>query len=251
MKIDTTLNKILNYTKPLLYDTDYEGYEYAYAGSCFLLKWQEKLYIVSAKHCFDNHHNIKAKDIMYPIPNSEYFVGINNQFDICSQKDYADQVILEVKLDNLSKILFNSLEIIDLSYQNSIISFDNSLIKDVYLRGFPFENDNHTIFHEENNKKIRQQAYLTNSIIQTQKSSSDHCYYLKMKQPTYNYIEGNDDENAKQANGMSGSPVYAIDINNNIYFAGIIIKYNKITSEYLVINAHITRELLNKAYKKE
>ena len=250
MKIDTTLNKILNYTKPLLYDTDYQGYEYANAGSCFLLKWQEKLYIISAKHCFKNH-KVKAKDIMYPIPNSEYFLGINNQFDICSQKEYADQLILEVKLDNLSKILFNSLDIIDLSYQNSIISFDDTRIKDVYLRGFPLNNDNHTFYHEKNNKKIIQQAYLTNSFIKTRKSPYEYCYFLKMKQPTYNYIEGHDNENAKQANGMSGSPVYAIDINNNIRFAGIIIEYHKATSEYLVINAHITQELLSKAYKKE
>jgi len=245
LKIDTTLTNILNYTKPLLYDTDYEGYQYANAGSCFLLKWKKKLYIISAKHCFDKH-SVQAKNIMYPIPNSEYHLGINNQFDINSQEEYADQVILEVKLDTQSKVLFDSSTIIDLSYPTSIISFDDSKISDIYIRGFPLNNDNHDIKHEE--RKIQQQAYLTNGLIKTRKSNDDDCFYLKMKHPTYNYTLENNDDNAKQANGMSGSPVYAIDINSNIYFVGIIIKYNKITSEYLVINAHITREFISKAY---
>jgi len=45
---------ILDSTKPVLYQTGYEEWPYAYAGSCFPVRWKNNLYIVSAFHCFEN-----------------------------------------------------------------------------------------------------------------------------------------------------------------------------------------------------
>src|SRR5271169_382992 len=59
---------ILYSTKPVLYETGYKEYPYAFAGSCFPVRWNDKLYIVSAYHCFENHEVLPEKTL-YPIPN--------------------------------------------------------------------------------------------------------------------------------------------------------------------------------------
>ena len=97
------------------------------------------------------------------------------------------------------------------------------------------ENPSHEISYDE--RKIKQQAYLTNGIVSARKSAFNFCHMLKVKTPT---PEG------FSPDGMSGSPVYATDYQGNIKCAGTIIEFNIYTEGYLVIDSSVIRELLSR-----
>lgn len=230
---------ILESTKPVLYETGYEQWPYAYAGSCFPVRWKENLYIVSAFHCFENHQ-VNPENTLYPIPgNSNEFFGFCCQLraKLNEAKDlkHHDQILLQVSTDIHNNEQRNLVKAIDLSDTKSIISLSNKEIVDVWLRGFPLDNPNHEINYEEG--KIRQQAYVTNGYTSSRKSLFDFCHMLKVKTPI---------PDGMSPNGMSGSPVYATDQRNKIYLAGTVIEYNIATDEFLIIDSSVIRELLNR-----
>ncbi len=230
---------ILNSTKPILYETGYEEWPYGYAGSCFPVRWRNNLYIVSAFHCYKNHQ-VDPEKTLYPIPTDS-----NNYFGFCCKTrakvnkagdlKHYDQILLQVSADIHSDEQINSVNAFDLSDTNHYISLSNRNIKDIWLRGYLLKNPIHSIEYEKH--IIRQQAYLTNGYVSSRKSMFDFCFMLKVKTPVPEGLT---------PNGMSGSPVYAIDYNNSIRFAGTIIEHNSYTDEFLVIDSVILQELLRR-----
>ena len=208
---------ILDSTKPILYETGYNEWPYANAGSCFPVRWKDKLYIVSAFHCFENHQ-VDPKNTLYPIQTNtaEYFgfccklkVKVNEAKDL---KHY-DQILLQVSPDLHSNEQRDALAAFDLSDAESVISLSSSAIIDVWLRGFLLANPDHSIDYEK--RKIRQQAYVTNGYVSSRKSFFDFCHMLKVKTPV---------PDGMSPNGMSGSAVYAVDCTGNAKFAGTVIE---------------------------
>jgi len=230
--------KILESTKPVLYETGYDEWPYSFAGSCFPIRWENKLYIVSAFHCYENHQ-VKPEDTLYKIPiDQENFFGFCNTLraKINGAKDlkHYDQILLEVSSVIHTADEINSVESLDLSNPVSIISLADNNVKDVWLRGYLSENPLHKISYED--KKITEQAYVTNGIVSAKNSNFDYCHMLKVKTPT---PEG------FSPDGMSGSPVYAEDEQGEIRLAGVVIEFNIYTEEFLVIDALVIRELLS------
>ena len=230
---------ILEATKPILYETGYDEWPYSYAGSCFPVRWGNKLYIVSAFHCFENHQ-LKPEDTLYPIPTDKNdFLGfcftLRAKIEEAEDSKHYDQILLEVSTDIHSEEQLNSVGAIDLSNIGSIITPSDKEINDVWLRGYLSENPSHEISYDE--RKIKQQAYLTNGIVSARQSAFKFCQLLKVKTPT---PEG------YSPDGMSGSPVYATDQQGKIKFAGTIIEFDIYTEEYLVIDSSVIRELLSR-----
>lgn len=228
---------ILYSTQPILYETGCEDWPYALLGSCFPVRWENKLYIISAFHCYENH-KLKPENTLYPFPGDECkFVGFTNILRAKSNEDndqkHCDQVILEVSIYDVDKL--KDLNTLDLSYSDSILDINSSEVKDVWLRGYLWGNSNHYIDYEA--KKIQKQAFLTNGLVSKNKSPYDYCFYLKVKTPTPHDMS---------PNGMSGSPVYVEDQIGNLRLAGTIIGYNEIRKEYLAIDAKILRTILCK-----
>ena len=62
-----TIDDLLDSTSPILYETGDDEFPYAYAGTCFPIKYKNALYIVSAYHCFKNW-NIAPSQTMYMTP---------------------------------------------------------------------------------------------------------------------------------------------------------------------------------------
>jgi hypothetical protein len=241
MEREMNIPSILKSTKPILYETGYDEWPYAYAGSCFPIRWKKTLYIVSAYHCFENHQ-INPEDTLYPIPTDQSsFFGfcqkLRVKIDEATDLKHYDQILLQVSTEIHKEVHLESVESLDLSCEQAIISLSNTNIKDVWLRGYLFDNPDHEIDFEKS--KIRQQAYMTNGIVSTRKSFYNYCHMLKVKTST--------PENFSP-NGMSGSPVYAEDTQGNIRFAGTVIEYNKFTDEFLVIDSSIIRELLRREH---
>lgn len=228
---------ILNSTQPILCETGCEDWPYSYAGSCYPIRWRNDLYIVSAFHCYGNRA-ISPECTCYPIPIDErQFFGFCRKLiaknKLAKDLEHADQILLQVSSDIHSEAQLNSVEALDLSDDQSIISLSDQGIKDVWLKGYPMDNP----FHIIDETKIIKQAYVTNGIEYAKKSSYDHCHYLKVKTPT---------PNSYSPNGMSGSPVYALDLHDRIRLAGTLIGYNRYTNEFLVIDSSIIRETIKK-----
>ncbi|MGD9212513.1 MAG: hypothetical protein PVI90_17150 [Desulfobacteraceae bacterium] len=235
----TEVPGILYSTKPILYETGYEEWPYAYAGSCFPVRWQNNLYIVSAFHCYKNHQ-VKPEDTLYPIPtNTQSFFGFccKLRASVNEAKDlkHYDQILLQVAADIHSAEQISSVVASDLSDAGSVISLSDQKIRDVWLRGYLLENPVHAIEYERNN--IRQQAYVTNGYLSSRKSMFDFCHMLKVRTPVPEGLS---------PNGMSGSPVYAIDQSYRDRFAGTVIEYNSYTDEFLVIDSSVLQELLRR-----
>ena len=231
--------KILDSTKPVLYETGYEEWPYSYAGSCYPVRWKSNLYIVSAFHCYENHQ-VKPEDTLYSIPiEQDNFFGfcctLRAKVEDTNDLKHYDQILLQASPEIHSEEQLNSVDAMDLSNPDSIISLLDNGIKDVWLRGYLSENPLHEVNYDE--RKIKQQAYVTNGMVSARKSTFDHCQMLKVKAPTpEGYLP----------DGMSGSPVYAKDKNGKIKIAGTVIEFNMYTEEFMVIDSQIIRELLSR-----
>lgn len=229
---------VLQSTQPLLYETGFDEWFYGYAGSCFPIRWKEHLYIVSAYHCYENH-KVAPEDTLYSIPSCQ-----ENFFEICNkirvkvpeandQKHY-DQIALEVSSEIHSKTELDSVFALDLSMPENVISLSDSSLRDVWLRGFVFDNPAHGICYE--NKKIQQQAYVTNGLVSSRKSTSCYCHMVKVKTPI---------QEGWSPRGMSGSAVYGVDQYGKIRFGGTLIEFNQYTEEYMVIDSSVLARMLN------
>ncbi|WP_339843211.1 hypothetical protein [uncultured Halopseudomonas sp.] len=229
--------EILMSTQPVMYETGYEDWPYAYAGSCFPVKWRDKLYIVSAFHCFENF-DVKPESTLYPIPgsNTEFFGfcrtlrAKNNKSD---DLKHFDHVALEVCSKTHSIEQISAVNAVDLSNESSVLSLGSNKIREVWLRGYLRDCPDHQIDYEK--AKITQQAYVTNGLVSTRESLSGNCSILKVKIPT---------PEKYSPDGMSGSAVYSEDIFGNILLSGMVIEFNIYTEEYIVIDSTLIRELL-------
>jgi hypothetical protein len=61
------IDDLLKSTKPILYETSEEGWPYALSGTCYPVKFNNTLFIVSAYHCYSNW-NIKPENTLYSRP---------------------------------------------------------------------------------------------------------------------------------------------------------------------------------------
>jgi hypothetical protein len=229
--------KILESTKPILYETGYHEWPYAYAGSCFPVRWKSKLYIVSAFHCFENHQ-VAPEATLYAIPTKpEHFFGycckLRAKVNGAKDLKHYDQILLQVSPDIHSDEECNSVSAIDLSDTEMFVSLSSQEVSDVWLRGFLLENPVHAVDYEV--CKVRQQAYVTNGFVSSRKNLFNFCHMLKVKTPV---------PDGMSPNGMSGSAVYAVDQKGNVKLAGTVIEHNSLTDEFLVIDSIVLSELL-------
>lgn len=235
----TDIPEILKSTQPLLYETGFEEWPYAYAGSCFPVRWGSTLYIVSAFHCYENHQ-VVPEDTLYAIPSDQRnFFGFCNK--LCGKVEetndlkHYDQIALEVSTEIHQAADLESVVALDLSKANSSISPSDASIRDIWLRGFAFDNSKHAICYEK--CKIQQQAYVTNGMVASRKSIYKYCHMVKVRTPI---------PDGFSPRGMSGSAVYGRDRQGNVRFAGTVIEFNECTDEYLVIDPAVLRGVLGK-----
>ena len=145
--------KILESTKPVLYETGYEEWPYSYAGSCYPVRWKSNLYITSAFHCYENHQ-VKPEDTLYPNPKEQdKFFGfcctLRAKVAEANDLKHYDQILLQVSPEIHSEEQLNSVDAMDLSNAESIISLSDNGIKDVWLRGYLSENHSHEVDCDE------------------------------------------------------------------------------------------------------
>jgi hypothetical protein len=235
-----TIDDLLASTEPILYETFCDEYIYAYSGTCYPVKYSGRLFIVSANHCFENS-GISPEQTLYPIPTGrgpQRFFGIDAKYRAKAPeaKDvkHQDQIVLEVAKSHRPEEIIG-VSALDLSLPGNALTPTGKSIKDIFVRGFPFEAPQHAIDYDQ--QIIRKQAYLTNGLVTATKSSFDFCYFIKLIQPI---------PDGMSPNGMSGTPVYGVTNQGMPVYCGTIIEYNKFDGEYLIISPEILVNTLKK-----
>ncbi len=228
------IDNLLSSTKPVLYKTTSEQWPYALSGTCFPLRFKDKLYIVSAFHCFSNYE-IEPKQLFYLSPIDD--LQIRPSCPTAGDNKHQDQVILRVSPlihgnDEIDRIL--ALDVSDIN--NSAIPTSDK-VRDIVLRGYPLDAPLHGIDFEK--CSIQMQAFVTNGCLEVRRSQFDYCYYIKMIKPI---------SDGMSPNGMSGSPVYGVSSSGAPVFCGMIIEYFSLTAEYLIIGPEVIVNCLMKQH---
>lgn len=226
-----TIDDLLNSTKPIVFETGEEEWPYALSGTCYPVKYNGVLFIVSAFHCYSNL-KIKPENTLYPRPdNSNRFFAFDQQsrahVEQAKDDEHYDHVVLRVAKSHHSHDEIDKVTALDLAVStNARLPMSNG-IKGFRIRGYPHDAPKHGVNYDL--KKISQQAYNTNGCKGVKKAPFDFCYSLQMMTPI---------PCGMHPNGMSGTPVYGI-IDGHPVYCGTIIKYSKITGEYIVIGPEI------------
>ncbi len=221
---------VISLTMPLLYETEVEDWPYAFAGSCFPVRWKNALYIVSAFHCIENHR-LKPESTLYPmLPSTKEFFGFSHflraKMQDTQDMRHYDQIVLQVsnELDSIQQSTL--VKAIDLSDEDNIAKLSEpDKINEVWLKGYPFQNPSHLVDYEK--KEIKPQALVINGFVSSRKSPFAHCSYVAVQ---------NSSPFGWFPNGMSGSAVYVTDVLGKTRFAGTLIEFNEHTNEFLVID---------------
>ncbi len=226
------INELLRSTRPIFYDTGDEDWPYAYSGTCFPVRFRKTLYVVSADHCFKNF-GIEPKQTMYLTPGDPRMAfGFDLQIraESPSAKDpkHKDQVILRVASSTHNQRDIDKVVAVDLSDRRNSRLPTSSNLKDIVLRGYPWDCPAHGIDYTE--EVIRHQAYTTNGCFSTEPSGFAYCYYVSLMSPV---------PDGMKPNGMSGSPIYGITHAGQAVFCGMVIEYNSRTRDYLAVGPEV------------
>jgi len=233
---------ILSATKPLLYETGVDDWPYAFAGTCFPLRYGNRLYILSAKHCFTNH-SVRPEDMLYPTPlDQRTFFAFDTKIEGCvptaTSDLHSDFLAMRVASSKHNDDELRLQTAMDVSDGGNVIKPTSQALMDVWLRGYPFDCPAHEIDYD--GESIRSQAYTTNGGgVDVKDSQYDHCYWLRLKTPI-----GSD----MSPCGMSGSPVYGIRRKDaGSVFLGLLTCFEPESKRYLFIGAEVIVGLLRKA----
>jgi len=95
-----TIDELLNPTRPILYETDFDEWPYALSGTCFPVKYGDELFIVSANHCYDNT-GIFPEQTLYPRPDDPsgflaFDLKVRARSPQAKDDKHHDQVVLRV-----------------------------------------------------------------------------------------------------------------------------------------------------------
>lgn len=226
------INDLLKSTKPILYETETEEWPYALSGTCYPVKYNGYLFIVSAFHCYSNFQ-IEPEVTLYPRPSDPtgffaFDFKLRARATQANDDEHFDQVVLRVAKSHHPQSETENVVALDLTVADNSRLPTSKDIKDFMVRGYPFDCPKHGIDYDKN--KISYQAYTTNGALSVKKSPFDFCYLIRMIAPI---------PSGMNPNGMSGSPVYGITQDGRPVYCGTIIKHSQFTGEYLMIGAEV------------
>lgn len=221
----------MNFARGGIWDMNDADWPFQLAGTIAPIKYDGKLYLITAKHVAENM-GLKHNQVMYYLPLDKFlsYDKVVNGLANGNLKDNPcdDFVLLKITEDDVYKEFEKELNesVLDL---NSNVSFKNQLL-DVYIRGCPCPMNFEGTKIDFEKQKISQQCFVTNGFLNIKESEWPGCYYVKMKTPTVEDFGGD-------PRGMSGSVVYGVNERCDAGILGILISYNTLTKEYLVLSS--------------
>lgn len=230
--MNIAIDDLMKSTKPILYETGSDEWPYAFSGTCFPVRYNGTLFIVSAFHCYNNF-NIEPENTLYPRPDDPtgffaFDTKLRGYAEQAKDDEHFDQVILRVAKSHHPQSETDKVVSLDLAVTANSRLPTSKDIKDFMVRGYPHDCPKHGIDYDKS--KISYQAYTTNGAQSVNKSPFDFCYLIRMITPI---------PIGMSPNGMSGTPVYGIVQDGSPVYCGTIIKHSQFTDEYLMIGAEV------------
>ena len=216
-----------------------EQYPLFMNATCFLCKFRDNYFIITAKHCIEkNAFNV-----------AELFILINNEELVCfglkdsfnfkyelktEEANFVDLTIIGIDKNQHSIDELNRLDFIDIennTIKNKVI--DTSPIN-ASIHGFPTENSNHRIDYE--NKKITIQKFINFGFLNVKAAKTTGTVFVKM----------NDElpRNLSDYSGISGAPMFFQDNSKGWKFAGVVIGYNYYSHEFQIVEGLLIKQLI-------
>lgn len=198
--------------RPLLFKNDNDDYPYSLGGTCFLFLYENKPYIITAKHCLKNRDIAsltvlidpwKQTGDIYPFSFTSPFHILPAGVDENADDDYLDVIYYPVDVREYTP------ETADFFYAfQRVFAEDFSLDKrKICVVGYP--NPVHEIDYD---KKVYDSSFASFSVTQIVKEDDFKYSVVLAENPLDDY------------NGFSGSPVYSVGDNGNVKIIGMVLR---------------------------
>jgi len=210
------LVELFKCSRPVLFENDYEGYEYSVGGTAFVVKFKNHYYVLTAKHVIINLSKFSPDQFRVQYrPDSRDFLPISNLYKPSvtdtEDTDQFDLAVFQIDDSTLQAELFGEHRPYNLLEMDKFTIY-NPNSKFVY-RGFPIETRN--IDWVE--KNMHQAALLGEA-----EYLGPTGYACTHKLRLLNL------QSLNSIDGLSGSPVFQINHDDDRFsresFAGILIR---------------------------
>lgn len=210
----------LDCVRPLLFDNKLEAFPYSIAGTCFLVEYEHRPFVVTAAHIFFNHQRgVQEAAVQYDrlkpamIPLCRAFLPGDDHYPDAERLDLA---ILQVDPSKVDTELWRAASPLQLSRDDSLTLC--SPTNPYLLGGYP------SAGNEVNYGEFEKHIHLTRVRMGLTASASPpwkEC--ISFASP--------DDPDLPEFDGLSGAPVLqAVPVSENIFlplFAGMVIRGGK------------------------
>jgi hypothetical protein len=217
---------VLNSSRRVLFENDYEGFEYSGSGSCFLCRYKGLDFVVTARHVVNS---CSADALRVPFyAGAREFVPHNAQATVVNDDpydtDWADLAIFPLERDLYSDVQFGAEPPYELS--PALAQWSPELPGHLITRGFPddlqFIDYNRAVIHEQG-------VILEADAIG--RASMAHCVEIAFR----------DVSPCSTLNGLSGSPVFWLSASkpHNHVFVGILLRATHSSRRGFIVQAHV------------
>lgn len=231
---------MLNCSRQIIFENNSADWQYSSMGTGFVCRYDNLLYIVTAKHVADSY-SADALRVQYH-PSSNEFIPYNTVVTIIpiesENLDCMDLIIYVVDKNLVDESQFKEF----LPYTLEQVSADYSLPLNSKLifQGYPHTKNLGTYIDYEK-KIIRQNPVILEGKLVGHSTSMENCYELEI----------NDVSVCTTLDGMSGSPVFLMsrDVPSGHLLAGVLIRGTHSSKKAHFISSKILLTALQKITK--
>ncbi len=233
MNEDSDIPEIVKCSKVLRMENIGEKeFTYSIRGSCFLVKYNNHLLAITAKH---THPDYKIENVKIALDNSEIIVPLLRGHKIKESEDeseFHDILIYEIDINSLTEdevIALNALDLNKLMKKNITLAPGLRLV----VSGFPTELNE----PDYENKILPNYRFIITSTYTQTSATISYLHQLSLL----------DISNISNFDGFSGAPVFSVK-SDNYRLAGMILRGTIESGVAHFIGVSVIYELLHKIF---
>lgn len=216
---------LLQCAKPLIFENKDDEYTYSLHGTCFVVRFHNAFYGITAKHCLRNRDRDSIRIRL--LPGDLQFQPMRQIHTIDGDDDFHDLAFLELATPLIGHAKFQPPLVLDLD-ASAKLKFEITSETVLAMVGFPSEIN--AVDYEKR-------------ILKTKGFSADGRYAGPSEDPHCSKIRFNNVAQIQDLDGLSGSPVFAFkEISDGAYlidFAGVLVRATKTSGTGRYVNSWI------------
>lgn len=239
--IEKAIMKLGNCAKPILFETELEETPYSGAGTCFLVKNDVSVFLITARHAIEdcNPHLLSV----FPNIESDYSIPFCEAFRVANRDDndldFSDIVLLQVDVKVLKLAEGSRMTVLDLNRAADdwrMNPYDHRFV----IFGFP--NESREVDYE--NQRIISLQKIILAGFQGE-SPASYCVELNVE----------DANGLTDFNGLSGSPVFSYPriLTDRFHpsFCGMVLRGTKQSGRIHFLDARVIRHAIEIASSQQ